>query len=75
MSIRDNLKESPKYRDTCNQIIRNKELNLDELKEVFYALMKIIYILGLSIKPTILDKEDKELEMICGQVTNKIEGK
>ncbi len=44
-----------------NQIIRNKELNLDELKEVFYALMKIIYILGLSIKPTILDKEDKEL--------------
>ena len=21
------------------------------------------------------DKEDKELEMICGQVTNKIEGK
>ena len=23
MSIRDNLKESPKYRDTCNQIIRN----------------------------------------------------
>ena len=23
--------------------------------------MKIIYILGLSIKPTILDKEDKEL--------------
>ena len=34
MSIRDNLKESPKYRDTCNQIIRNilegKENNIDD---------------------------------------------
>ena len=44
-----------------NQVLRNKEVDLEKLKDIFYALNMIIYILGLSINPKILTEDDKHI--------------
>ncbi|HBS10635.1 MAG TPA: cysteine--tRNA ligase [Firmicutes bacterium] len=44
-----------------NQVLRNKEVDLEKLKDIFYALNTIIYILGLSINPKILTEDDKHI--------------
>ncbi len=45
----------------ANSLLRSKEKNLDELKDYFYLLNDIIYVLGLSIKPHVLTIEDIKL--------------
>ena len=44
-----------------NMVLRNKEVDLDKLKDIFKSLTDMLDILGLNIEYKILSEEDKQL--------------